>query len=505
MTFQNKIIKIAFGGRMKALDEMRDDGDVIQRSQFKRLIKLEGSVEYVAKLGIDQNSSYELFRSKVPVVMYEDVADTILKAIHSKDKLLCNDKIRWVAKSSGTTNDKSKYIPINHDYLWQCHYRGAKDVLVTMLHNYPKTKAYSGKSLTLGGSQTLMGEGSHVRVGDLSAILINNTPRIIDFLREPSREIALLSNFDQKVEEISKTCSNKDITSFAGVPSWNLVLMKRILEHTGKSNLLELWPNMSLFMHGGIAFEPYREQYKTLIPNDDMVYLETYNASEGFFALQDTKDHKDGMLLMLDYGIFYEFLPLSDFHDHNAVVPLWGVKKGVTYAMIISNISGLWRYMIGDTVEFTSVDPYRIKIVGRTKQFINAFGEELMVGNTDAALIEACRKTGARVNEYTVAPIFMDGSSKGAHEWVVEFDLEPDNVEQFADILDMELQLLNSDYKAKRTGDATMVRLKFNNVAKGTFYNWMCERGKSGGQNKVPRLSSDRNYVEHLLSADSFE
>lgn len=500
MIIQNKIIRLAFGGRLKSLDAMGDGGVEIQRSQFKQLLKRDGGVEYVTKLGLDTGSSYEQFRSKIPIVVYEDVADIILRAIHSKEKLLCNDKIRWVAKSSGTTNDKSKYIPINHRYLWQCHYRGAKDVLVTMLHNYPKTKAYSGKSLTLGGSQTLMGEGSNVLVGDLSAILINNTPKVIDFMREPSREIALIADFNQKVESISKTCTNKNITSFAGVPSWNLVLMKRVLEHTGKSNLLELWPNMSLFMHGGIAFEPYRDQYKSLIPNDDMVYLETYNASEGFFALQDTKNHNDGMLLMLDYGVFYEFLPLSDFHDHNAVVPLYGVKTGVTYAMIISNISGLWRYMIGDTVEFTSVDPYRIKIVGRTKQFINAFGEELMVGNTDSALLEACRKTGARVNEYTVAPIFMDGASRGAHEWVVEFDSEPSNIELFAEILDNELQLLNSDYKAKRTGDATMVRLKLNSVAKGTFYNWMCQRGKSGGQNKVPRLSSERKYVDHLLS-----
>lgn len=498
MVFINKIISLVLSPRFRALDNMRTNGIDIQVEQFGSLITSECEVEYLQRHSINKNTTYEEFRKQLPIVSYEDVADDLKEAIRSGRKIVCTDPIRWVAKSSGTTNDTSKYIPINRTFLDNCHYMGGKDVLVSVIENYPETKAYSGKSLTIGGSHTPIFEGSGIMVGDLSATLISNTPYIAELLREPSKEIALMSNFEEKVEAICKSCTDKNITSFAGVPSWNMVLMKRILEYTGKSNLLEVWPDLSLFIHGGIAFEPYREQYRSIIPTDDMIYTETYNASEGFFAIQDTKDANDGMLLMLDYGVFYEFLPTTKLSDPDCAVPLWGVQKGVAYAMIISTNSGLWRYMIGDTVEFVSLNPYRIKIVGRTKLFINAFGEELMVGNAESGIAKACAITGARVSEYTVAPIFMEGKNKGAHEWVIEFAIKPTDAELFADILDNALQELNSDYKAKRANNATMERLRLHVAPKGSFYRWMVERGKVGGQNKVPRLWGQRTFVDQL-------
>lgn len=486
--------------RLKSLDVTRQNGNNIQSAQFKQILRREVDTQYIKSFGVTQNDSYERFAAKVPIVIYEDLAGKINQAICDKKRVLCSDKIHWAAKSSGTTNDQSKYIPITKRYLWQCHYRGAQDTMVTMLRNYPKTKAYSGDSLTLGGSQALIKDNCNIMAGDLSAILISNTPKIIDFIREPSRDIALMPDFTAKIDAICKRCVGKNITGFAGVPSWNLVLMRAVLDYTGKNNLLEVWPNMSLFTHGGISFDPYREQYKSLIPSDQMVYLETYNASEGFFALQDTTDHNDGMLLMLDYGVFYEFLPTDKLDDPSCAVPLWGVQLGITYAMIISNNSGLWRYMIGDTVQFTSIAPYRIKITGRTKQFINAFGEELMVSNADGAISHACKETNCVVSEYSVAPIFMGDNAKGAHEWVIEFEVAPADIDVFAQILDTSLQNLNSDYKAKRTNNATMNRLRINAVEKGTFFRWMSSRGKVGGQNKVPRLCGNRKYIDQLLN-----
>lgn len=497
MSSVNSILKSFFRKRLRAIDDFMQNGLEVQSRVFKEIMVQEG-VRYLNRYDVDCNDCYETFAQKIPIVSYEDIADELIESTKC-GSIMCSDKVLWVAKSSGTTNDKSKFIPITRVYLTNCHYRGVKDVIATVIRNYPQTKAYTGKSLTLGGSQAVFSQ-SDVIVGDLSAILIDNAPWYAGILREPSKNIALMPNFEQKVEQICRTVVNKNVTSFAGVPSWNLVLMKRVLEYTNKKNLLEVWPNLSLFMHGGIAFDPYREQFETVIPTDNMKYIETYNASEGFFAMQDTLDPNDGMLLMLDYGVFYEFLPVDQLDNHSAAVPLAGVQQGVVYAMIITNSSGLWRYLLGDTVVFISISPYRIKIVGRTKQFINAFGEELMVGNTNAALKKACGMTGAVINEYTVAPVFMEGDNKGRHQWLVEFSTVPEDLSLFVDLLDEELQNVNSDYMAKRANNATMDKLLLNVVPNGTFFRWMTQRGKQGGQNKVPRLSADRKYVEQLLT-----
>ena len=336
--------------------------------------------------------------------------------------------------------------------------------------------------------------------GDLSAIMIENLPFWTDFHRTPPTEIALIEQFEKKIEEIAKTSIHENVTSFAGVPSWNLVLMKYILDFTGKSNLLEVWPNLEVFIHGGIAFEPYREQFKKLIPSERMQYMETYNASEGFFAIQDEPASPD-MLLMLDYGIFYEFIPLSEIEEGKPnVLPLWEVETGVNYAIIISTNGGLWRYMIGDTVMFTKKNPYKLRITGRTKQFINAFGEEIIVDNAERALQAACRETGAIISEYSAGPVFMsDTAKKGSHEWLIEFEKEPDNLEKFRNCLDLKLQDLNSDYEAKRFKNTTLEQPKVVVAAKGTFLHWMREKGKVGGQNKVPRLSNNREYLDELL------
>jgi len=411
--------------------------------------------------------------------------------------------VRWFAKSSGTTADKSKFIPVSNESLQHCHYQGAKDVLVFYVNNYPKSKMFNGKSLTLGGSHKPEVNGK-IHSGDLSAILIQNSPFYAELVRTPSSAICLTPDFETKVQRIAAKAIKQNVTNFAGVPSWNLVLMKRILEISGKQNLLEIWPNLELFMHGGISFEPYREQYRQLIPSDEMHYVETYNASEGFFAVQDNPLEKS-MLLLTDVGIFYEFIPMNKLAEAQAGTftafdTIETVRADINYALVITTNGGLWRYLIGDTIMFTSIYPHKIKITGRTRHFINAFGEELIVDNAIAALREACSKTGAQVSNYTVAPIFMDDSAKGSHEWVIEFEKPPSDIEQFANLLDTALCNVNSDYEAKRSKNTTLNRLTLTVVPQGTFYEWMRNRGKLGGQNKVPPMYNTREYVESLKS-----
>ncbi|PIF03363.1 MAG: hypothetical protein CR987_00190 [Draconibacterium sp.] len=356
-----------------------------------------------------------------------------------------------------------------------------------------------GKLLTLGGSHSINKQGKDTYSGDLSAILLENTPFWSDFVRTPSTEIALIEDFEEKVEKIIDISLNENVTSFAGVPSWYLVLLKRVLERTGKNNLLEVWPNLEVFTHGGINFEPYRDQYKKLIPSDQMHYMETYNASEGFFAIQDDPSKKD-MLLMLDYGVFYEFIPMDEWESENpTIVTLEDVKEGVNYAMVISTNAGLWRYIIGDTIKFTSTKPFRIIITGRTKHFINAFGEEIIIDNAENALKVACDETQAVINEYTAGPVFMNDNAKGKHQWIIEFEKEPENIDLFSNILDQQLQKLNSDYEAKRYKNTTLDKLEIIVAPKGTFYKWMKERGKVGGQNKIPRLANNRKYLDEVL------
>ena len=375
--------------------------------------------------------------------------------------------------------------------------RGPKDIMALYCHLYPKTEVVGGKMLTLGGSKRIEHEGDRMLSGDLSAILIENTPALAHLLRVPDKKTALLPDFDEKVRRIAMQATRQDVRSFTGVPSWNLVMLNRILEYTGKDNILEVWPRMELFVHGGMNFQPYEAQYRRIIPSPEMRYMETYNASEGFFAIAEEPGRSD-MLLMLDYGTYYEFQPVDRLDDPSAVVPLEGVRPGIPYAMIITSTNGLWRYMIGDTVEFVSTDPYTIRITGRTKLYINAFGEEVVIGNAEAAIQAACEATGAQIADYTAAPIYMEGRHKGAHEWIVEFRTPPSDKTLFDRTLDETLRAVNSDYDAKRFKDTTLSAPRITAVPAGTFERWMRSKGKLGGQNKVPRLNNDRTYIDEL-------
>lgn len=493
MIWTNKILRTITADRLKEIDKFRVKPFELQRAQFEKL--LLGSGEYLHRFGAIK--SIEQFQALVPIVDYEGIAPWIERVRHGENRLLWSrSPTKWFAKSSGTTNAASKFIPITKQYLKKSHFQGGRDVMAIFCDNFPSSRAFSGKALTLGGS-SVIDNVAGLRSGDLSAILIDNAPKWLSALREPKKSVALIADFEHKIEAICKTTTTKNVTSFAGVPSWNLVLINKILEMTGKKSLLDVWPNLELFIHGGIAMTPYRSEFERIIPSADMHYMETYNASEGFFAIQD-EPADSSMLLMLDYDIFYEFLPLDHLDDPTAAVTIEGVKTGVNYAMIISCSGGLWRYMIGDTVEFTSLVPHKIKITGRTKHFINAFGEEIIIDNAEKAIQAACIATGSTVAEYTAAPIFMEGNKKGAHEWVIEFSNEPTSLATFAAQFDETLQQVNSDYAAKRFKNATLTEPTFTIAPSGTFLKWMSERGKVGGQNKVPRLSGSREYVDSL-------
>jgi len=488
--------------RLRQIEAYRNNPWAAQQRVFKYLLKAGRDTFFGQKYKYDTIRRIDDFQQRIPIHEYDDFVPYINRMLQGEQNILWNTPVRWFAKSSGTTAGKSKFIPVSREVLHRCHYKGPRDVISVYLHNYPKSKLLDGKTLTLGGSHEPNEETAGIRYGDLSAILIQNSPWYTEFKRVPKRKTALIADFETKVERIAAEARKQDLRSFAGVPSWNLVLMKKILEITGKKNLLELWPKMELFMHGGISFTPYREQYRELIPSDDMHYMDIYNASEGFFAFQD-EPADPSMLLLPENDVFYEFIPLGKLQEarEGSYTPdtMETAKKGVNYAIVISTSGGLWRYLIGDTVMFTSLYPHKIKITGRTRHFINAFGEELIVDNAENALRKACEATGAQITDYTVAPIFMDSTAKGAHEWVIEFAVAPNDAEAFADLLDAALCAENSDYEAKRAKNTTLRRLQLHTAPAGAFYKWMESRNKLGGQNKVPRLSNTREYVEDLL------
>lgn len=487
-----------YASRLRDIERFSSLPHEVQRRQFVDLIGVGSKAQYLNHRGVTAGMSYEDYAARVPVAEYQDLQPYIDRIKAGEKNVLWPKPTHWFAKSSGTTQSQSKYIPVTKDSLHSCQFKGGRDSIIMFSDKFPESKALTGKTLTLGGSVKLS-DNELIPAGDLSGIMISNAPFWTRFARFPKSDVALISDFDQKVSRICElSLNNRDITCFAGVPSWNLVLMNRIMEHAGVSDMHSVWPDMSLFIHGGIGFGPYRKEYQKIFPDPSMHYLETYNASEGFFAIQDGQS--DGtMLLMLDYGIFYEFLDTKHLGDHSKIVPLEGVELGKKYAIIITTNGGLWRYMIGDTVEFVSKNPYRIKITGRTRQYINVFGEELIVDNAEKALSDACAATGAVIRDYTVAPIFMQGSQKGAHEWFVEFENMPNcSVDQFADILDKNIQMQNSDYQAKRSNNSTLSRLKITSLPSNSFLRWMESRGKLGGQNKVPRLSNDRTIVDGL-------
>ena len=441
--------------------------------------------------------SYQTFSERIPISSYEDIEPLIERTRKGEQNVLWETPIKWFAKSSGTTNAKSKFIPVSNQALEDCHYKGSKDLLCLYLNNNENSELFTGKSLRLGGSKQIY-EDNDTFFGDLSAILIENMPIWAEFSSTPSSKISLMSEWETKIMAIINETKNENVTSFAGVPSWMLVLMNKVLEETGKSNLMEVWPNLEVYFHGGVSFDPYREQYQKILPKKDFKYYEIYNASEGFFAIQDL-NHSSDLLLMLDYGIFYEFIPMDTFGTPNQkIIRLSEVELHKNYAIVITTNSGLWRYLIGDTVRFTSLNPYRIRVTGRTKHHINVFGEELMVENTDQAIAKACQVMGAEVVDYTVAPIFMEGKEKGAHEWMIEFKQNPENIEQFQKVLDETLQTLNSDYEAKRYNNMTLNPLQLNVARPNLFYDWLKDQDKLGGQHKIPRLSNQRDYLEEL-------
>ena len=499
MPILNSIINWLNFKRIYEIDLFKKHPYETQREVLFDLLEEAKDTEFGVKYAFRSITSEEEFKNRLPVCRYEDFAPYVDLLMKGGKNLLWPGEIKWFAKSSGTTNDKSKFIPVSKQSLEDVHFRGIKDVFTLYMKNYPESKVLSGKTLTLGGSHRVNNFNNNSYFGDLSAILLENTPFWSDFYRTPPTEVALIEEFEEKVEKIIKQSRNENVTSLTGVPSWYLVLLRRVLETTGKKNILEVWPNLEVFIHGGIKFDPYKEQYCKIIPSDSMRYMETYNASEGFFAIQDDPE-SDDMLLMLDYGIYFEFIPMSHYHDENPkVLSLQEVEIGENYALVISTNGGLWRYVIGDTVRFTSRAPFKIKITGRTKHFINAFGEEVIVDNAEEALRVACDRTGANIREYTAGPIFMGDNNKGAHEWIIEFDQPPDDFEHFISVLDGTLKTLNSDYEAKRHKSITLERPHVTIAPRGLFYEWMKQRGKMGGQNKIPRLANDRKYLDELL------
>ena len=470
----------------------------VQNEVLRNLIDVAKNTEFGKQYDFNGMNSYEDFASRVPVQSYEDISHLIERSRKGEDNIYWPSTIKWFAKSSGTTNSKSKFIPVSNESLEDCHYKSGKDLLSLYFNNNPNSQLFSGKSLRLGGSKELYEENGTV-FGDLSAILIDNAPFWAEMSSTPSNKVSLMSDWDQKMDAIIEETKFENVTSLAGVPSWMLVLLNKIINQTGEDHLLELWENLEVYFHGGVSFTPYKDQFKELIPKADFNYYEIYNASEGFFAIQDRNGASD-LLLMLDYGIFYEFIPMDSFAKPNQrVVSLSEVILGVNYALVITTNAGLWRYLIGDTIRFTSTSPYRIVVTGRTKHHINVFGEELIIENAEQALKTACKKTKAQLNDFTAAPIFMKGDQKGTHQWLIEFSKEPKNLDRFTDVLDNALKALNSDYEAKRFNNMTLDPPVVTVARADLFHDWLASKNKLGGQHKIPRLSNSRDYMEELL------
>lgn len=506
------IVGKAFYGRQKELEKHIHQGEELQADVLKYLLSRAKDTEYGRQHLFGTTKSYKEFTQNVPVNSYEELKADIDRMRHGEKDILWPGQVKWYAKSSGTTNDKSKFIPVSSEGLQQVHYMGGKDSVAFYLKNNPKSRLFDGRALILGGSHSPNYNLPNSLVGDLSAILIENINPLANFVRVPKKQTALLSDFEVKRERIAQETMNKNVTNISGVPSWMMSVLVRVLELTGKQHLEEVWPNLEVFFHGGIAFGPYRNQYEQLITKSDMHYMETYNASEGFFGIQNDPTDSS-MLLMLDYGVFYEFIPMEHFSEeligtdelNQYVVPLSGVEIGKNYAMLISTSCGLWRYVIGDTISFTSKNPYKFIITGRTKHFINAFGEELIVDNAEKGLLYACQQTQAEVSEYTAAPVYMDGNAKCRHQWLIEFNKEPADIQEFARLLDTKLQTINSDYEAKRFKDITLQPLEIVQARPNLFNDWLKLHGKLGGQHKIPRLSNSRKTIDELLEMNKVQ
>ena len=473
----------------------------VQQELFKKLLSEAKNTEFGKKYEFKSIANYQQYKERVPVHAYETLFPYIERLMRGEQNILWPSEITWFAKSSGTTNARSKFIPVSPEALEDCHFKGGKDLISIYVNNYPETKMFTGKGLTIGGSHQIneYDPNANSYYGDVSAVIMQNLPLWAQLIRTPKLDVALMDKWEEKIEKMAAITSEENVTNLVGVPTWTILLIQRVLELKGKDNILEIWPNLEVFFHGAVAFTPYRELFKKLIPKADMNYCETYNASEGFFGIQDQKDSNE-LLLMLDYGIFYEFIPFDQINNPDPqTISLDEVEVGKNYAMLISTNSGLWRYNIGDTIKFTSTSPYRIKISGRTKHFINAFGEEVIIENAESAITDACTKTGAIIDNFTAAPIYFDEGNKGGHEWIIEFKKQPDNLERFTQFLDEKLREINSDYDAKRYKDMALLPPVVHSAQEGTFYAWMKKRGKLGGQNKVPRLSNNREHIDDIL------
>lgn len=497
---KTKLVNCFLSGRQKSISKYENQTEELQSKVLQKLIRQAIHTEWGQTHGFAQVNDYNSFTKTSPINTYEELKGYIDRMRRGEKDVLWSGKVRWYAKSSGTTNDKSKFIPVSKECLQDTHYRGGTDAVALYLGQNPRSRMFDGKALILGGSHSPNYNLPHSLVGDLSAILIENVSPFVNHFRIPSKEIALLGDFEEKREKIARAAIRENVTNLSGVPSWMLSVLTRIMDISGKTHLEDVWPGIEVFFHGGVSFTPYREQYRQLITQPGMHYMETYNASEGFFGLQtDLQDR--AMLLMIDYGIFYEFIPMDEIDRETPnVVPLWGVETGKNYAMVISTSAGLWRYMIGDTVKFTQKNPYKFIITGRTKFFINAFGEELIVDNAENGLKAACEATSAQIREYTAAPVYMDAHGKCRHQWLIEFAKEPESLTDFAHILDLKLQEINSDYEAKRYKDITLQHLEIIPARKHLFDDWLKSKGKLGGQHKIPRLSNTRTYIDEMLS-----
>lgn len=488
-----------FRFRQLAIGKYQEQASDLQRQQLRYLLKKAQDTEWGKRFDFRSISSPRDFSQRIPVQTYDSLKGDISRMINGERNILWPTPVRWFAKSSGTTSDKSKFLPVTHEILHQTHYQGGFDTVALYLRNNPESQFFRRKGLILGGSHSPSPLNRKVHCGDLSAVLLQNLNPLVNLIRVPRKEIILMDEWESKIQAIVENTYRADVNSLSGVPSWMLVLIKAVIRKAGAQTLTDVWPNLEVFFHGGISFTPYREQYKHLIPSGKMHYMETYNASEGFFGIQD--DPADpALLLMLDYGIYYEFIPLEELdRDNPSTIPLEDVETGKNYAMLISTPGGLWRYEIGDTVRFTSTRPYKFLISGRTKHFINAFGEELMVHNADKALAETCRATGAIVTDYTAAPLFLLEKAKGKHQWLIEFEKAPDSLAEFTRLLDQNLQAANSDYEAKRYKEISLQLPEVIVARKNCFYDWLKRKGKEGGQHKIPRLSNQRDILEELL------
>ncbi|MDA8547222.1 GH3 auxin-responsive promoter family protein [Flavobacteriaceae bacterium] len=492
----NSVASFFLKRRISQIELFKDYPIEVQQEVLRKLVVYSIDTEIGKKFEFKTIRHYNDFKERVPIVAYEDIYKDIERNRKGEQNIFWRTSIKWFAKSSGTTNAKSKFIPISFESLDDCHYKAGKDMLSLYFNNNINSELLVGKCLRLGGSKDIY-ENNNSYYGDLSAIMIDNLPFWAELSSTPSSKVSLISEWEKKVQAIINESIDQNVTSFAGVPSWMLSLLQQVIQQTGKDNILEIWKNAEVYFHGGVSFDPYRNLYKNLFPSKDFKYFEIFNASEGFFAIQDQNNSSE-LLLMLDYGIFYEFIPTSQ--SEQDIISLADVKLNVNYAMVITTNSGLWRYKIGDTIKFTCLNPFRIKVTGRTKHFINVFGEELVVENAEKALSMTCELTKCEISNYTVGPIFMGSKTKGSHEWLIEFEKKPDDVNKFMEILDLNLQRLNSDYEAKRYKSSTLEIPKIQVARKNLFYDWLASKNKLGGQNKVPRLSNSREYLDELIN-----